>query len=108
MKLPGHDTWSPGTCTEKVDNRSYTVKVDDTEYRQNRRHIQKTDEKPIAEPELTETDEALPVPLEDSQAKPSDPSSETPATEHHIDDNTGRQQSNRACRAPVWHKDYVT
>ena len=40
----------------------------------------KTDEPPIAEPKLTETDEALQVPLEDSQAKPSDPSSETPAT----------------------------
>ena len=22
MKLPGQDTWSPGTCTEKLENRS--------------------------------------------------------------------------------------
>ena len=108
MKLPGHDTWSPGTCTGKVDNRSYTVKVGDTEYRRNRRHIQKTEEPPIAEPKLMETDGALPVPFEDSLAKRSDSSSEMPATDHHIDDNTGRLRSNRARRAPVWHKDYVT
>ena len=45
MKLPGRDTWSPGTCasTELAD-RSYLVKVGDTEYRRNRRHIQKSNE----------------------------------------------------------------
>ena len=33
MKLPGQDTWSPGTYTEKLENRSYMVKVGDTLYR---------------------------------------------------------------------------
>ena len=56
MKLPGKDTWSPGTCTGKVADRSYVVKVGDTEYRRNRRHIQRTKEPPIPEPELPEAD----------------------------------------------------
>ena len=33
MTLPGQDTWSPGTYTEKLENRSYMVKVGDTLYR---------------------------------------------------------------------------
>ena len=32
MKLPGRDTLSPGTCTSKLADRSYMVKVDDMEY----------------------------------------------------------------------------
>lgn len=45
MKLPERDTWSPGTCTStELAYRSYLVKVGDTEYRRNRRHIQKSNE----------------------------------------------------------------
>mgnify|MGYP000126216216 FL=1 len=45
MKLPERDTWSPGTCTStELADRSYLVKVGDTEYRRNRRHIQKSNE----------------------------------------------------------------
>ena len=78
MKLPGQDTWSPGTCTGKRDNRSYIVKVGDAQYRRNRRHFQRTNEPPVLE--LPEAGEALSTPPEDSLAKPSDPNSEAPLT----------------------------
>ena len=103
MKLPGQDTGSPGTCTGKVTNRSYVVKVGDTEYRRNRRHIQRTNELPIPKSEIREADETVPAPLKDSQAKPFDPSNETTAT----DGNNGLHRPNHTRRAPAWHKDYV-
>ena len=103
MKLPGQDTWSPGTCTEKLENRSYMVKVGDTIYRRNRRHIQKTNEPPIAV--HPEADQAFPAPPEDNLATPPDPSSEAPVTDHEED--TDLRRSSRIRRTPVWHKDYV-
>ena len=69
MKLSSQDSWSPGTCTGKVAKRSYVVKVGDTEYRRNRRHIQRTNKLPIPEPKIPEANETVPAPLEDSQAK---------------------------------------
>ena len=55
MKLPGGDKWTQGTCTGKLANRSYTVKVGGAEYRRNRRHLQKTNEPPIhEEPHIVE------------------------------------------------------
>ena len=75
----------------------------DTEYRRNRRHIQRTNEPPIPESEIPEADETVPAPLEDSQAKPFDPSNETTAT----DGNNGLHRPNCTRRAPAWHKDYV-
>ena len=99
MKLPGQDTWSPGTCTGKRDKRSYIVKVGDTHYRRNSRHLRRTNEPPVLEP--PEAGEALSTPSEESLVKPSDPNSEAPATDP---DNT---RPRRTHRNPVWHKDYV-
>ena len=64
MKLPGRDTWSPGTCTStELADRSYLVKVGDTEYRRNRKHIQKSNEllapkllDDVTEPQTTSED----------------------------------------------------
>ena len=102
MKLPGQQTWSPGTCAGKLDNRSYLVKVDDTEYQRNRRHIRKTNEPPI--PESPEAVESLPPPPADSVAIPTEPSSEATQTVSH---NHGTLRPSRTRRAPVWHKDFV-
>ena len=104
MKLPGQDTWSPGTCTEKLENRSYMVKVGDTVYRHNRRHIQKTNEPPIAV--HPKAGELLPTAPEDNLATPSNPSSEAPITDH--EESMAPRRSSRICRTPVWHKDYIT
>ena len=79
MKLPGQDTWSPGAGTEKLENRSYMVKVGDTIYRHNSRHIQKTNEPPIAV--HPEADQAFPTPPKDNLATPPDPSSAAPVTD---------------------------
>ena len=102
-KLPGQDSWSPGTCTGKVADRSYVVKVGNTEYRRKCRHRERTNEPPIPKPEIPEANETVPAPLEDSQAKLFDPSNKTPST----DSNNGLHRSNRTRQAPAWHKDYV-
>ena len=55
MKLPGGGKWTQGTCTAKLANRSYIVKVGGAEYRRNRRHLQKTNGPPIhEEPHIVE------------------------------------------------------
>ena len=74
MKLPGQDRWSQGIYTESLDNRSYLVKVGDTEYGRNRRHILKTNESTTPEP--PEVVETLPTSPEDNLAKPSAPRKE--------------------------------
>ena len=101
IRLPGQDTWSPGTCTGTLDNRSYMVKVGDTEYRRNRKHIQKTGEPPVPEPQSAVV--VPPTPPEDGLAKPSVPSSEPSVTDG---DNTGPRRSGRIRQTPVWDKDY--
>ena len=80
MKLPGHDTWSPGTFTEKLENTSYMVKVGDAVYRRNSRLIQNANEAPIAV--HPEADQVLPTPPKDNLATPPDPSNEAPITDH--------------------------
>ena len=55
MKLPGGGKWTQGTCTAKLANRSYIVKVGGAEYRRNRRYLQKTNGPPIhEEPHIVE------------------------------------------------------
>ena len=90
MKLPGQDTWSPGTCTEKLENSSYVVKVGNAVYRRNCRHIQKTNEASITV--LPKADQVLPTSSEDNLATPPDPSSEAPLTDR--EGNTDLRRSN--------------
>ena len=78
------------------------VKVGNTIYRRNRRHIQKTNEPPIAV--HPEADQAFPAPPEDNLATPPDSSSEAPVTDHEEDTDLRRSSIRRT---PVWHKEYV-
>lgn len=105
MKLPGKDRWSPGICIEKCGNRSYTVKVGETKYCQNRRHLLKMKESTL-EPEETEKSSATPV--ENTQV-------ETPVIPAHtagprdtvlMADNPspGQHRSRCVCQAPEWQK----
>jgi len=103
MKLPGQDTWSPGTCTEKLENRSFMVKMNNTVYMHNCRHIQKTNELPITV--HPEADEVLPTLRKDNLATSSHPNSEVPVTDH--EKNTDLKRSSHICQTLVWHKDYV-
>ena len=41
VKVPGKEHWTKGTCAKALDHRSYFLKVDDTQYRRNRRHNNK-------------------------------------------------------------------
>ena len=52
MRLPGEETWSPGTCTAEAGPRSYRVQVGNAIYRRNRRQLIKTGES--SEPTLPE------------------------------------------------------
>ena len=53
IKLPGEDTWSSGICEGNVAPRSFDVRVGETAYRRNRRHILKTNEDhPLDLPEV--------------------------------------------------------
>ena len=44
IKLPGENTWSSGICEGNVAPRSFDIRVGETAYRRNRRHILKTNE----------------------------------------------------------------
>lgn len=101
MKLPGGDKWTPGTCTAKLANRSYTVKVGGAEYRRNRRHIQKTNEPLIQEgPDIVEESTAS----EPEAGRCQQQIDRTP--EQRPGDNPGPRKSSRTRQAPAWHNDY--
>lgn len=65
LKLPGNKEWSPGICMEKQQERSFLVKVGNTAYRRNRRHLLKTGE-PVPF-EVPETDPAVTIPPHQQQ-----------------------------------------
>jgi hypothetical protein len=46
IKLPGDKVWSPGVCESIAGPRSFNVRVGETIYRRNRRHMWKTNEEP--------------------------------------------------------------
>ena len=62
MRLPGEKTWTPGTCTEHVNSRSYRVKVGGTVSRRNRRQLVCAGEEPRDE---TSRDDATSTPERD-------------------------------------------
>ena len=102
MKLPGRDTWSPGTCTSKLADRSYLVKVGDTEFWRNRRHIQQSNE-PLA-PKLL-GDVTKPQTMADDTVENSfTPEVETPTSDSN---DKGSRRSSRCRRAPSWHQNYA-
>ena len=90
MKLPGRERWTPGVCTEKVDN---------TEYRRNRRYLLKTDEPALAEP----ADSIDPVaPASDDNFHLELGASD----EHSFTEPSGPRRSERTKQVSAWHKDY--
>ena len=94
MKLPGRDTWCPGTCISRVAARSYMVKVDDTEYR----HIQKGNER--LAPKLLDDVTKPQTMAEDTVENSFAPEVETPTLEFN---KKSPRRSSRCRRAPTWH-----
>jgi len=53
MQLPGQTKWTPGVCTGQHGPRSYNVRVDDREFRRNRRQLLYTKEaRPLEPPNM--------------------------------------------------------
>ena len=102
MKLPGRDTWSPGTSTSKLANRSHLVKVGDTEYRRNCRHIQKGNE-PLAPQLLDDMTEPQTI-ADDTVENSFTPEVETPTPDSN---DKGLRRSSHCRRAPSWHQNYA-
>ena len=94
MKLPGRDTWCPGTCISRLAARSYMVKVDDTEYR----HIKKDNER--LAPKLLDDVTKPQTMAEDTDENSFTPEVETPTLEFN---NKSPRRSSRCRRAPPWH-----
>ena len=89
VKLPGKESWTKGTRAEALD---HFVKVGDTQYRQNRRHLLK-----MREPSTPEQGEYInPTLLASEENNPENEDSPT----------TEPRRSGRARQAPVWHNDY--
>ena len=94
MKLPGRDTWCPGTCISRLAARSYMVKVDDTEYR----HIKKDNER--LAPKLLDDVTKPQTMAEDTDENSFTPEVETPTLEFN---NKSPRRSSRCRRASPWH-----
>ena len=102
MKLPERDTWSPGTCTStELADRSYLVKVGDTEYRRNRRHIQKSNE--LLAPKLLD-DVTEPRQRQRTLSRILSPMNVTPNPESN---DKAPRRSSRCRWTSSWHQDYT-
>ena len=97
MRLPGEKTWTPGTCTEQVDSRSYRVKVGGTVYRRNRRQLVCAGEQPH--------DETC---RDDAPSSLSDGNPETQPLPVVPDVSPGLRRSVRERKPPAWLSDYVS
>ena len=97
MRLPGEKTWTPGTCTEQVDSRSYRVKVGGTVYRRNRRQLVCAGEQPHDE-----------TSRDDAPSSLSDGNPETHPLPVVTDESPGLRRSVRERKPPAWLSDYVS
>ena len=97
MRLPGEKTWTPGTCTEQVDSRSYRVKVGWTVYRRNRRQLVCAGEQPHDE-----------TSRDDAPSSLSDGNPETHPLPVVPDVSPGLRRSVRERKPPAWLSDYVS
>ena len=63
MKLPGQCNWSTGTCTKKVNERSYVIKAGHVEYRRNRTNLIQCPQEPL--PDVEDSSNTTFSPTED-------------------------------------------
>lgn len=92
MRLPGQDTWTPGTCIAQEGPQSYNVKTEAGTYCRNCRHLIST-----GEPQPLVPDSEEPPQLEQQP--------EMAVLLPELPQQTMRPQ--RAAKPPAWHKDYV-
>ena len=112
LRLPGEKRWTAGICTGFRGPRSYIVRVGETEYRRNRRHLIRSGEAPpTALPPL----ELPPQGAEEGQPTPP-PTGNMPAPEPVVEPVPEMEQdpqppqlrrSTRVRRPPDWITPYV-
>ncbi|XP_048577104.1 uncharacterized protein K02A2.6-like [Nematostella vectensis] len=95
MKLPGQDTWTPGTCLGQAGPRSYNVETEGTTYRRNRRQLISTGETNSQVPDVLESPEP-----DDAQQQPSQVAMPP-------DSSQAITRPWREVKPPAWLKDYV-
>ena len=89
--IPGESTWTPGVCTRQCGPQSYGIRVGDREFRQNRRHLLLTGERPPQDIPSTEIEEA---PFADDGT--------TPATQGpHVETPAEPESASRSDNSPV-------
>ena len=122
LQRPGEKRWTPGVCTGTQGPRSYRVRVGDTEYRRNRRHlIQRGEPSPVEPLQLDPLEQGQqeysgeqPVPDLDSvpPTVAPEPARETPTEPQpqpaHTDNETPQRRRTARQRKPSeWITTYV-
>ena len=106
MRLPGEKTWTPGTCTDQVNPRSYRVKIGDTVDRRNRRQLVCAGEDP--RDETSRDDATSPPERDDVPLMLSDRIPETHSPPVMPDVLPDLRISVRKRKPPSWLYDYVS
>ena len=104
MRLPGEKTWTPGTCTEQVNPRSYRVKVGGTVYRRNRRQLVCAGEDP--RDETSRDDATSPPERDDSRLSDRIPETHSPPVVPDVLPDLRRSVRER--KPPARLNDYVS
>ena len=104
MRLPGEKTWTPGTCTDQVNPRSYRVKVGGTVYIRNRRQLVCAGEDP--RDETSRDDATLPPERDDVSLSDRIPETHSPPVVPDVMPDLRRSVRER--KPPARLNDYVS
>ena len=106
MRLPGEKTWTPGTCTEQANSRSYRVKAGRTVYRRNRRQLECAGEE--SRDETSRDDATSPPERDDAPLSLIHRIPETHSPPVAPDVLPDLRSSVRECKPPARLNDYVS
>ena len=108
MRLPGQTTWTLGTCTAVVGPRSYEIKIGNTTYRRNRRHLIRSSESGSAENVKWDLEQQTETPDEgDSTSTAEQTETSTVPGTDDTQEAPSVRRSQRHHRSPRWMEDYV-
>ncbi len=112
MKLPGQCNWSTGTCTKKVNERSYVIKAGNVKYRRNRKNLIQCPQEPL--PDVEDSSDTTTSPTEDKTTLsaamewPVENAPETTESTSAEKEQTSQPRcSTRVRKTPGWHDDYA-
>ena len=108
MRLPGQTTWTLGTCTAVVGPRSYEIKIGNTTYRRNRRHLIRSSESGSAENVKWDLEQQTETPDEgDSTSTAEQTETSTAPGTDGTQEAPSVRRSQRHHQSPRWMEDYV-